>query len=177
MIRRPPRSTLFPYTTLFRSRVGRELGELLIAGPGAHRQEALPGEVPHVERPLRVLTPDPCRIGEDEELRAIRGKAVLLNRDRFPTSGRDQVGAADQQLLHPRQSIDPVQIAVAGAVFLDGRVRLAVLHPDDVYQIARELARAPDGMDSERRGLNALGDQGPGELNDGANAEEPANRG
>src|SRR3712207_9315184 len=24
MIRRPPRSTLFPYTTLFRSRVGRE---------------------------------------------------------------------------------------------------------------------------------------------------------
>src|SRR2546427_2660143 len=26
MIRRPPRSTLFPYTTLFRSRVGDELG-------------------------------------------------------------------------------------------------------------------------------------------------------
>src|SRR2546430_8145088 len=31
MIRRPPRSTLFPYTTLFRSRAGRHLrvGELL----------------------------------------------------------------------------------------------------------------------------------------------------
>src|SRR5689334_24333725 len=27
MIRRPPRSTLFPYTTLFRSVVARELGE------------------------------------------------------------------------------------------------------------------------------------------------------
>src|SRR3712207_8974041 len=26
MIRRPPRSTLFPYTTLFRSRVGRVVG-------------------------------------------------------------------------------------------------------------------------------------------------------
>src|SRR5688572_31525104 len=26
MIRRPPRSTLFPYTTLFRSRLGRERG-------------------------------------------------------------------------------------------------------------------------------------------------------
>src|SRR3712207_7818759 len=26
MIRRPPRSTLFPYTTLFRSRVGLDLG-------------------------------------------------------------------------------------------------------------------------------------------------------
>src|SRR5258708_28853756 len=29
MIRRPPRSTLFPYTTLFRSRRGRELRPLL----------------------------------------------------------------------------------------------------------------------------------------------------
>src|SRR2546430_7604206 len=28
MIRRPPRSTLFPYTTLFRSGVGHHLGEL-----------------------------------------------------------------------------------------------------------------------------------------------------
>src|SRR2546422_9493710 len=32
MIRRPPRSTLFPYTTLFRSRSGR---------PGQHLREAL----------------------------------------------------------------------------------------------------------------------------------------
>src|SRR3712207_7135826 len=30
MIRRPPRSTLFPYTTLFRSRRGR----ILLCGPG-----------------------------------------------------------------------------------------------------------------------------------------------
>src|SRR3712207_7993642 len=27
MIRRPPRSTLFPYTTLFRSRVGHHIGD------------------------------------------------------------------------------------------------------------------------------------------------------
>src|SRR2546422_2976182 len=35
MIRRPPRSTLFPYTTLFRSRGRRELGQTfdLLAGP------------------------------------------------------------------------------------------------------------------------------------------------
>src|SRR3712207_7441434 len=39
MIRRPPRSTLFPYTTLFRSavRAGREGGGL---GPTAHAQLA-----------------------------------------------------------------------------------------------------------------------------------------
>src|SRR2546427_3947662 len=31
MIRRPPRSTLFPYTTLFRSLAGQELAEVLVA--------------------------------------------------------------------------------------------------------------------------------------------------
>src|SRR5690349_25123442 len=36
MIRRPPRSTLFPYTTLFRSRVGARLGQADVA----HRQAA-----------------------------------------------------------------------------------------------------------------------------------------
>src|SRR2546422_4706234 len=49
MIRRPPRSTLFPYTTLFRSRVGRsELGDVADAHEqrrggvtAAHRGEAL----------------------------------------------------------------------------------------------------------------------------------------
>src|SRR5258705_8979699 len=35
MIRRPPRSTLFPYTTLFRSHPGLEAaGELLLRGDG-----------------------------------------------------------------------------------------------------------------------------------------------
>jgi len=32
MIRRPPRSTLFPYTTLFRSSVGRDLSDSLRMG-------------------------------------------------------------------------------------------------------------------------------------------------
>src|SRR3712207_7690196 len=36
MIRRPPRSTLFPYTTLFRSAVGRELA---VAREGLHEEE------------------------------------------------------------------------------------------------------------------------------------------
>src|SRR3712207_6881386 len=33
MIRRPPRSTLFPYTTLFRSLLGRDAVELSMEGP------------------------------------------------------------------------------------------------------------------------------------------------
>src|SRR3712207_7051900 len=39
MIRRPPRSTLFPYTTLFRShgqRAGEEIQRLALRGPIAH---------------------------------------------------------------------------------------------------------------------------------------------
>src|SRR3712207_6950547 len=44
MIRRPPRSTLFPYTTLFRSRVSRDL---LRGGRG----NLLPGHTPAGVRP------------------------------------------------------------------------------------------------------------------------------
>src|SRR5256885_6633238 len=42
MIRRPPRSTLFPYTTLFRSVVGA--GVLVPLVPGRHREELLHGD-------------------------------------------------------------------------------------------------------------------------------------
>src|SRR3712207_7591652 len=42
MIRRPPRSTLFPYTTLFRSHLPVELGQGSVDQPGEHRvQRAL----------------------------------------------------------------------------------------------------------------------------------------
>src|SRR5258708_21808629 len=54
MIRRPPRSTLFPYTTLFRSPHGRRTGRRVVhqvdlvarrsgeARPGEHRSDELP---------------------------------------------------------------------------------------------------------------------------------------
>src|SRR3989454_4393735 len=43
MIRRPPRSTLFPYTTLFRSLRGRSgaAREVLRAGPHGHRHPGI----------------------------------------------------------------------------------------------------------------------------------------
>src|SRR2546422_8042923 len=40
MIRRPPRSTLFPYTTLFRSRVPPGVRALRVAGVGPDRRQA-----------------------------------------------------------------------------------------------------------------------------------------
>src|SRR2546425_6683640 len=42
MIRRPPRSTLFPYTTLFRSRQGRRSG--VAPGAGDHRVPRVPAQ-------------------------------------------------------------------------------------------------------------------------------------
>src|SRR5258706_7196688 len=66
MIRRPPRSTLFPYTTLFRSPpvhegveevdAGRDLGRHLVAGPGrGQRSEEHTSE-------LQSLTNLVCRL-------------------------------------------------------------------------------------------------------------------
>src|SRR5687767_15503450 len=49
MIRRPPRSTLFPYTTLFRSRLDREL--LLEVALGDGRHDA--GDAAHLRRQVR----------------------------------------------------------------------------------------------------------------------------
>src|SRR2546427_8966768 len=56
MIRRPPRSTLFPYTTLFRSRHGaRHDGARGHGHPRAGPQHAVPEEPDALQRELREL--------------------------------------------------------------------------------------------------------------------------
>src|SRR5690242_21412201 len=78
MIRRPPRSTLFPYTTLFRSGigaepcprvVGEELGVLLRKPAGQHPPGALglhldAGARPSAERPEHLRRCVGCRSEE-----------------------------------------------------------------------------------------------------------------
>src|SRR2546427_5627968 len=55
MIRRPPRSTLFPYTTLFRSVFGsEEEAPLVVVGVG-HEQKAAADGADEVERTTSVL--------------------------------------------------------------------------------------------------------------------------
>src|SRR5256884_9766180 len=49
MIRRPPRSTLFPYTTLFRSRF-QKVGDPIAAGEGYDRLQGVPGSRMRVVR-------------------------------------------------------------------------------------------------------------------------------
>src|SRR2546425_6052234 len=70
MIRRPPRSTLFPYTTLFRSDVEDaespvrhpatpQVVERALQPRGAHRRSARPGTaaLPRARRPARPTAP------------------------------------------------------------------------------------------------------------------------
>src|SRR5260221_2822202 len=68
MIRRPPRSTLFPYTTLFRSLLdGRRAGGVDRADGDARRVPRVrPGAAPrdapvHLARRVAVLRPAPVR--------------------------------------------------------------------------------------------------------------------
>src|SRR3712207_7263569 len=76
MIRRPPRSTLFPYTTLFRSELGRQLA----VGAGEEGQPA--GR----ERPPRPGAPWPARHGPGGD-QALGGEAgqLLAEGDRKST--------------------------------------------------------------------------------------------
>src|SRR2546429_6467780 len=88
MIRRPPRSTLFPYTTLFRSRVADELGT---GAASLYRHVASRDELLVVvsDKILEVVDAEP----EDDELgwralceRAAHGYRALLLRSEEHTS-------------------------------------------------------------------------------------------
>src|SRR5687767_15284380 len=62
MIRRPPRSTLFPYTTLFRSARGREPPDgSPCAGPGVDRSARPPRSEEHTSE-LQSLAYLVCRL-------------------------------------------------------------------------------------------------------------------
>src|SRR3989442_15231063 len=60
MIRRPPRSTLFPYTTLFRSDGDEAHVPELRAAPGLfdHDRDRVAGGRLHLHVPVHVLEPD-----------------------------------------------------------------------------------------------------------------------
>src|SRR2546426_8536534 len=73
MIRRPPRSTLFPYTTLFRSRV------LLRPERSARRQRFLPGlvVVPVTDRPF-ARRPD-RKAGSDRKSTRLNSSHLVIS--------------------------------------------------------------------------------------------------
>src|SRR2546430_12685876 len=70
MIRRPPRSTLFPYTTLFRSREGHRADDLLAVGRHLH--------------PVVRVARRPVAVDRAVDRRTSRARAVLALEDQHP---------------------------------------------------------------------------------------------
>src|SRR3712207_7490350 len=79
MIRRPPRSTLFPYTTLFRSvlRVDVELDRRRRGVAREHRRDALVREA--ARRVDHLLGREVLDVGDDELELAADRKSTRLN--------------------------------------------------------------------------------------------------
>src|SRR3712207_7793912 len=84
MIRRPPRSTLFPYTTLFRSMVGaREVDGLIAAAegmllPGLDPAVDLIGEHEHGER--QAVAHDGLELRSEEHTSELQSRQYLVCR-------------------------------------------------------------------------------------------------
>src|SRR3712207_7042851 len=82
MIRRPPRSTLFPYTTLFRSRALR----VLYAGPGAPDRLGdrfhglLLADHPLVQHGLQVQEPLGLLLRSEEHTSELQSRQYLVCR-------------------------------------------------------------------------------------------------
>src|SRR2546422_11682976 len=125
MIRRPPRSTLFPYTTLFRSHAGnRERAEALAGAaaepqadaprrqsgapvtlgdapgdPGAQRQMPVPDVVGLAERPVALEARPQCR--ENRVVERLDSGAVVARHAAPPGAlPRLRLGEEQRQVEH-----------------------------------------------------------------------------
>src|SRR3712207_7801999 len=93
MIRRPPRATLFPYTTLFRSRAKGE------------------GPLPRCVELRRLAAHARGARGGTARLRALRLPAAAILARRAAARARDRAGGAAvgrAHLLNPRRPIRPM---------------------------------------------------------------------
>src|SRR2546422_6580286 len=102
MIRRPPRSTLFPYTTLFRS----------CNNPGAARQEPRPhGRTPFPPRPdgrgHAALCPDRHIIRSEEHTSELQSRLHLVCRLLLEKKKTNDACLAD----HKRKVLSPMLAA------------------------------------------------------------------
>src|SRR2546427_7994234 len=80
MIRRPPRSTLFPYTTLFRSNWSKEAqaGDSNTVSPGCALRAAAATAV--ARSPLCSTGTLPCRIRSEEHTSELQSQSNLVCR-------------------------------------------------------------------------------------------------
>src|SRR5436190_12606148 len=97
MIRRPPRSTLFPYTTLFRSTVGMGDAGIKSAIQGSNvpnPDEAVPSFVSGAMADLRSEERFSRNAETDLVCRLLLEKKKEATSDRFTVAGRTSSGAA-----------------------------------------------------------------------------------
>jgi len=140
MIRRPPRSTLFPYTTLFRSDAG---GQFSCTRRGDHRQglagRAPPGRRRHVGRDARGRgahhDPAALRRGLLHGVLAAAGNSV---------DGARHFGAcrAGESRLRSRAGVEPLR------------------HPHHLHRAGHHRHRR-HGAELHRRGPGPVGGSGP----------------
>src|SRR3989442_11140555 len=76
MIRRPPRSTLFPYTTLFRSSIRQQLGELQESSPRIYLQQ----ETIHVIKLSHLLPSFPELLRSEQHTSALQSRTHVVCR-------------------------------------------------------------------------------------------------
>src|SRR5689334_24711050 len=80
MIRRPPRSTLFPYTTLFRSRACRgHLHRRASRESRGSRQRAHACTIGAMKRFVGVFTPIATPFTSDDKVKGVDRKSTRLN--------------------------------------------------------------------------------------------------
>src|SRR5256885_3700214 len=87
MIRRPPRSTLFPYTTLFRSLQQRQQIVVPLVGVDVEQHGAAGvGDIGHMAAPARELPDQPAVHGAEGQLAALGGGARAVDVVQNPRS-------------------------------------------------------------------------------------------
>src|SRR3546814_4495400 len=112
MIRRPPRSTrtdtLFPYTTLFRSRIGVQTGQLAVHGPGnvlrlaaAARQERSEEHTSELQSLMRISYAVFCLT---KKRRHTRRRLAHGSPAAQPHTTQSNICTAHTQNLHQRNS-------------------------------------------------------------------------
>src|SRR3712207_5226467 len=163
MIRRPPRSTLFPYTTLFRSGLDREVGVSLRPAPPREAEGAVRldlGGKTRVEEevPVAVVLGEVGRAAPADEHVAVRqdlhvalvgGEGLLRVEVLLQEGGRHRLlvepeADAPRLILHggpPVVEEGDRAVGVAAGVVLEGEPR-----PLPHLEVAPLAAQAPDDL-------------------------------
>src|SRR2546426_6624248 len=168
MIRRPPRSTLFPYTTLFRSQDNRN-GERGVEAPRGEGQARAVADAQRDARAARRLTAEPTRPAEKEPTGVDAHHFAPSAHERHQVADDDARAAADLEHAITRPDRDEPQEAPpqpdlrrrpaarleAGRHLLE--VRLGIGVAPRIGVSARHARTAPAAAAPDRRSLTRSG--------------------